>query len=378
MVRCIALMLAGATMTLPQMLPAQTGTTATLDIGGFHLKPEEGAGTSALTLSPALRFTSPALLFASYGNYARYASAWSAQGTAFLSAYSSPARLVGAELLGVGGGTARQYGASTGEMRGIGRLHLRKSGTGLWLGGGAGAAHDGDSSKALRTFEAGAWIALGEAHAVVSHSPTTIEGLGRYTTTEASVWLPGERLEFTLHGGLRSADSSFAGNWAAGWVNAGVIFWLTRRAGVALAGGSYDGSPAQRYEGGQFLSIALRLVNGRSPRYSAIEVSTRAPVREVPSSAITEFSVTRARGYATVRVLAPTARAVELSGDFTLWEPVQLQREAGGWWSITFPLRPGAYEVNLRVNGGQWIIPPGLLVIRDRVGGSSGRLLIAP
>lgn len=377
-VRCIALGLAIATPALPLPLAGQTGTTTTIDIGGSHLKPDEGTGASALTVSPAVRFTLPSLLFATYGNYAQYSSAWSAQGTAFMSAYSSPARLLGAELLGVGSGTAHQYGTSTGEMRGVGRLHLRKSRTGLWLGGGAGAAHDGDSSRALRTLEAGAWLSLGEAVAVASVTPATLEGSRKYTTTEASLWLPADRLELGLHGGVRSADSSFGQNWAATWINASAVFWLTRAAGVAVAAGTYGGSPLQGYDGGQFFTVALRLANGRPRSYSAIESSTRAPVRAAASSAVTGFSVTSARGRSTIRVHAPSARTIELSGDFTMWQAVLLQREGGGWWSVTLPLRPGSYEVNLRVNRGQWIVPPGLLVVRDPIGGSSGRLLISP
>jgi hypothetical protein len=372
------LALVGATATMPQRLPGQTLTTATLDIGGSHLRPDESSGASALTVSPALRFTSPSLLATTYGNYAQYASTWSAQGTALISAYSSPARLLGAELLGVGSGTAHQYGTSTGELRAVGRLHLRRSGTGLWLGGGAGAAHDGDSGRALRTVEAGAWVSIGPALASLSFTPTRFEAARSYTTTEASLWLPGKRTELGFHGGVRSADSALGQDWSAAWVNANAVFWLTPRAGIAFAGGSYGGSPAQGYQGGQFFSVALRLANGRARSYAAIESSARAPIRATPSSGITEFSVTSARNRSTLRTRAPSARTVELSGDFTMWEAVPLQREAGGWWSITLPLRPGSYEVNLRVDGGPWLVPPGLMVIGDRLGGSSGRLLIAP
>jgi hypothetical protein len=74
------LALVGATATMPQRLPGQTLTTATLDIGGSHLRPDESSGASALTVSPALRFTSPSLLATTYGNYAQYASTWECSG----------------------------------------------------------------------------------------------------------------------------------------------------------------------------------------------------------------------------------------------------------------------------------------------------------
>ena len=70
------------------------------------------------------------------------------------------------------------------------------------------------------------------------------------------------------------------------------------------------------------------------------------------------------------------ALRVELSGDFTAWRPVQLRGEDGGWWSVSLPIAPGTYQMNVRVDGGGWIVPPGLTAIADEFGATVGILTI--
>ncbi|MGE5100766.1 MAG: glycogen-binding domain-containing protein, partial [Deltaproteobacteria bacterium] len=73
---------------------------------------------------------------------------------------------------------------------------------------------------------------------------------------------------------------------------------------------------------------------------------------------------------------APSATAVELNGDFTHWQPVRLARGTDGWWTITLQIAPGTYQVNIRVDGGPWVAPPGLLTSTDEFGGIVGILRI--
>ena len=52
------------------------------------------------------------------------------------------------------------------------------------------------------------------------------------------------------------------------------------------------------------------------------------------------------------------AAAVELMGDFTGWEPIALVRSGQSEWTATVPIPAGIHRVNLRVDGGQWIVQP--------------------
>ena len=50
---------------------------------------------------------------------------------------------------------------------------------------------------------------------------------------------------------------------------------------------------------------------------------------------------------------APTATSVQLVGDFTHWQPVNMQKGADGIWHTTVELEPGAHPYRLLVDG-QW------------------------
>jgi 1,4-alpha-glucan branching enzyme len=78
----------------------------------------------------------------------------------------------------------------------------------------------------------------------------------------------------------------------------------------------------------------------------------------------------------TLRANAPDVQLVEVSGDFTNWVPVRLEPSDNGWWTATLPIQPGKYQMNLRVNGGKWLVPPGLLSMVDEFGGSVGLLVV--
>jgi hypothetical protein len=73
---------------------------------------------------------------------------------------------------------------------------------------------------------------------------------------------------------------------------------------------------------------------------------------------------------------APQATRVEMSGDFTQWAPVDLLRSPDGWWSGAVPAGAGTYQMNLRVDGGPWMVPPGMLSMKDEFGGVTGLLVI--
>ncbi len=70
--------------------------------------------------------------------------------------------------------------------------------------------------------------------------------------------------------------------------------------------------------------------------------------------------------------------AVELKGDLTDWQPVRMQpsRRDPGVWEVVIAVAPGLYHVNLRIDGGEWIVPPGLATVPDGFGGDTGLLAL--
>lgn len=103
----------------------------------------------------------------------------------------------------------------------------------------------------------------------------------------------------------------------------------------------------------------------------------RAPdVAPIPA-ALRAFDVQRsAPGEYTVTVRLPNARVVELAGDFTGWKPVQLRQVDASRWEITLPVAAGSHRCNLRINGAEWVAPPGVTAIDDEFNGRVGLFVV--
>jgi len=77
-----------------------------------------------------------------------------------------------------------------------------------------------------------------------------------------------------------------------------------------------------------------------------------------------------------IEITAPGARRVEAVGDFTMWEPVELHRSSGSTFVIELHVAPGVYRVQVRRDGGGWMIPANLPGMNDPDLGEAGSLVI--
>jgi len=144
-------------------------------------------------------------------------------------------------------------------------------------------------------------------------------------------------------------------------------------------GGTYPIDPTQGFPGGRFVSLSVRLATRRgreSQLSSVVQPQTASPLGN-GAAPVSGFEAVRdSLGSVTLRVNAPRALLVEISGDFTSWEPVRLERASNGWWALTLPIGTGKYQMNLRLDGGAWLVPPGLLSMLDEFGGTVGLLVV--
>jgi hypothetical protein len=76
----------------------------------------------------------------------------------------------------------------------------------------------------------------------------------------------------------------------------------------------------------------------------------------------------------TMRV--PRARRVELSGDFNGWRTLAFERVGQDLWTLTLPLAPGIHRLDIRIDDGPWVAPPGLVTVTDDYAGEVGLLVI--
>jgi AMP-activated protein kinase-like protein len=64
-----------------------------------------------------------------------------------------------------------------------------------------------------------------------------------------------------------------------------------------------------------------------------------------------------------------------MMADFTGWEIVVLER-SGNEWRLTQEVPPGLHRIAIRVDGGDWIAPPGLPRATDELGGVVGLITV--
>jgi hypothetical protein len=356
---------------------------STLDVGGAALRYADTLTTGAATITPHLVADWGSEFIDASGTYSHFTSGgWSTQGSLSASRFIPINHAFFGEVGGFAGGSTHNDGTRTGEVIANGRLHLTRDKSEFFLGFGGGRTWDATAWRSLLLGEVGASIGSGPTSALVTISPTMVNDSIKYADTQASLSWKGEAVDLGALLGFRLGDqlTTLSAN-VKSWASASAVFWMTPRIGLALGGGNYPVDPTQGFPGGRFVSLSVRLAQGRRPSQRPNEQSGREfPLPDLaPSTApgVTGFVAARDVGDAvTLRVNAPGARQVEISGDFTNWVPAQLAPAGGGWWSITIPIKNGKYQMNVRVNGGQWTVPPGLLSIADEFGGTVGLLIV--
>lgn len=356
---------------------------SSLDVGGAALRYADTLTTGAATVTPHLVADWGSAFVEAYGTYSQFtAGGWSTQGSLSASHFT-PARhgLLG-ELGGFAGGSTHGDGTRTGEVIANGRLHLTRSNSEVFLGIGGGRTWDATAWRNVLLGEAGASLSSGVTSAMFTITPTIVNDSIKYADTQATLsWNSevvdlGALLGFRLGGQLTTLSTN-----VKSWASVSAVYWMTPRIAIAAGGGNYPVDPTQGFPGGRFVSLSLRLSQRQRPTQARNDQTGQesrfsAPAPEM-GPAVTGFIASRGAGDAvTLRANVPGAQRVEINGDFTNWVPLQLAPATGGWWSTTVPIKRGQYQMNLRVNGGPWIVPPGMLSIADEFGGTFGLLII--
>jgi len=261
------------------------------------------------------------------------------------------------------------------------RVYATKADGSAWIGGGGGATWDDSVWRNVRQLEAGAWIQRRNFTAMASVDPITVADTISYTDTQLALRYETRVFAFDLTGGWRAGSvGPEIGGTRRTWGSLSGLMWLTGRVAIVASGGSYPVDFTQGYPGGRFATLALRL-SSRSSRRSAEIASLRDATNdrtvEHARPDFTGFVVrTDSGAYRSIRLDARGAKTVEISGDFTQWRPVRLVQGADGSWTVSLPIGLGTHQVNLRIDGGAWVAPPGLLTSKDEFGGVVGILVV--
>ena len=209
----------------------------------------------------------------------------------------------------------------------------------------------------------GQWAVL-PRNVVIGDSTGTSRDV-RWTELEARVAWASSRVALDMRVGARPR---LAGMAASSWAHVTTTVSLAPRLALVAAAGNESPLASSLAARTPFLSLGLRVAPAALAR-----PRPPAPLRPVANA----FRVLPAdSGHFRVVVHAPSARTLELSGDFDGWHPISLVQAEPDEWQVTLALAPGTYRVNMRVNGDRWTAPPGLPTADDEFNGTVGLLVI--
>ena len=274
------------------------------------------------------------------------------------------------------------------------------AGRGSWLRVGAGRLWDAGGSRslllagfgaAIRRGRLGVTLSVTEAHVppgerAVTFTPSLppLDTLGvpppgpttqiqrvagrAFREVRAQLDFSGGPITARLLGGAETGEGIAR---TTGWLRVETMAWLSSDVAIVVGLGRPSLPILQTRPPGGPVTLALRAAFGaRAPR------DVKRP-RSEPAPVDMRFEVQAAEGEVRIlRVRVPHARTVDLTGDFVDWQVVSLTRGPDDLWETRLAIRPGSYRVNIRVNDGPWVVPPGLRAVRDDFNGYAGSLQI--
>lgn len=347
------------------------GPRASIDAGALRMQYADSIDASAIALTPAFWIDSRLASLSTTGTLSQFSGgSWSLQGSGDGSLFTRRFGIAMGELQGTAGGSSRNDGSRTAQLIAIARGHISSDKRGAWIGGGLGGTWDGVEWRNVKQAEAAAWARAGNATALLSVIPTSVDDSIDYFDTELSAGVNLRRVDLTFSGGIRGGSNlPTLGGTATSWGSVSATGWIWPRIAVVASAGTYPVDLTQGFPGGRFASLSIRVGSRRFSPSSEPALDVRATK---------SFEVKRVNNtLQTVRIRSRTATTVELMGDFTDWTPLKLDSEGSGWWSVTLPVTPGLHEMNMRIDGGQWVVPAGMARKKDEFGGTVGVFLIS-
>lgn len=316
---------------------------------------------------------------------------WSMQG-ALVGARYSPAiptsgaiapwfRSIRGEFAAGTAATAQQGSMPTVEVVGTARAHLLDLERGAWGGASVLRSFDGEFWRTTLAGDVGGWVRHGATVITGSAKPLQTTGGDLLTDLESSAQWTHGGIGWQASGGYRAGVSTTS---RVAWLGVAATFLVGHRYLVTASAGNYPQDLVQGLPGGRYLGLSMRLPARASTR--PVAPSTRPPTESGPDAplpsawarAVVAFVDTPDSGSTLrlLRVRAPGAQRVEVSGDFTSWQAVSLARGRLSYWEMTIRVGKGTHRFNVRVDGREWIVPANVARVRDEFSGDVGVVVV--
>jgi hypothetical protein len=266
------------------------------------------------------------------------------------------------------------------------RFDTKGSEGGVWLGAAIGAAGSGGRHTGLTRLEGGIRRLLGPGRIDVWLSRTgfgsKIATGGRLTQDSAGFTDTLVRkgvTDFTELGSravfrLSSYELGFSftqrmGNAAVrrtGW-ELSATWWMKPSLGIVGSTGHSlpqfnFAVPSARYG-----TLGLRLALGAKSQTARARPEDERIATNRPMLSVADRRLA---------VRWASARTAEVMGDFTDWKPLALVPVSGERWTFPVALRPGVHHLNVRFDGGAWLVPSGAFAVDDGFGGRVGLIVV--
>ncbi|MDQ6634275.1 MAG: glycogen-binding domain-containing protein [Gemmatimonadota bacterium] len=278
---------------------------------------------------------------------------------------------VGGELSGVAGTGSGSSGNALLTLRALRPVH---SG-GIWLRAMGSASRREAGGMWGRGVEAAGWWHA--ARAVVTASarrewssaqlflgPGRQHAIGtvpvRVTEGSVAIQADGATTAFSLAATLRN-DPDAAQKLEPGFIASAVIRQSETRALVVSATKQLPDF-ARGADAVQSLSVSFRFNEAPS---LALRGGRARPTIQIAGDSSSRL----------LRVRAPGARRVEVMGDFTEWEPIELA-PTGDVFSRAVTMTPGTHRVVVRIDGGEWQPAANTPAVDDDLGGRVGLVVV--
>ncbi|HSL69327.1 MAG TPA: glycogen-binding domain-containing protein, partial [Longimicrobiales bacterium] len=346
--------------------PVAAQTAATLGMSASVVEYEGFLASGAAVLTPALRYDAADLSIGAQASWTVFES-----GNQILQATAAAgwlARLHARwrfELSGAGGVSRYADEPGSSHLLARSRLHFSTERTGAWLGATTGMSVDGSAQQPVE-LSVGAWSVRNRT-AIVGTVTNTWMGADRFLDVLGAVRWTHERVELEARVGARPWTVASAGLGEPHTTMFGelsALLQVARRISLAFSAGSYPADPVRRLLAAKYASagITLTMIKPEARSVPILADARIAAARDHSASASTtvpQIELGSAGSERMLRVIVANAAMVELMGDFTDWEPIALTRVSAGIWEVRAPLAPGTHRLNIRVDGGEWVVPSG-------------------
>src|SRR5260370_19264331 len=352
-------------------LPDSARTQASLGIGTGIVRYAGGSSFSSFTASPAVQRLSPSSYVAASGAASLLGGGvWAGQGRgdlwAAMPTHPAAVRVAGSASIAF---RTRSDGVAAGSGPALVEALWTAKHGGIALGGGwaTGVIQGAPGVGALRLRARGWWQPV----ASPAQLSLTVEGTrfygSWYTDLVGGATMEQPRLLASLW--LSARVSPTYGSTGA--ASASLQYFVTASIAVEASGGNYLRDPFQGLPRATFVGGGDGFSMTRPP------LSPTAPSPPPAARPLFQPLSAQHRGDSlVVRFRMSGAQSVAIAGSWNAWTPVDTHGLGGDIWEAALVLPPGTYYFNLVVDGKEWVVPGGVAVVSDGMGGMVAVLMV--